>query len=322
MADTNGAKVEIFGADGSYFCISGEGQGEEGVLLGTDMQGFYDAPTKVIIKEGAFQIGGSLQGTKHPVRSVQFGLHVFGEKTSPWEVRDSAIRKAFSYQRDPWNAAAELAKMQITTELSGSRSLRLILGESIGFQPEFDPISEGNGLIPMSTVALDPMWFEDDFLGNEQFPSHWELTSGTSGEGKVWISNPTDQPMMHTWVVNGPAGAVFGLPDFSWTGPEYARVPGVDFATGRDDSERIYTLPALVPEDGGGATVEVDRMKLPVRAFADTNMVGRTNGRRLLYKVPPYTPPTEVPVYVTNAAPGAGVLLRQPRRWSRPWGLE
>lgn len=317
-----GALVEIFGANGSYFCVSGTGQGEQGVLLGTDMQGFYDAPTKVITKSGAYQIGGDFQKKNYLIRDVTFGLHVFGDEEGSWELRDSELRKAFNYHRDPWNPDAELARMQITTELSGARSLRLTLAESIGFKSEFDPISEQNGLTPMSLAALQPMWFKEDYLGESAYPAHWELTSGTSGEGRVWISNPTDLPMMHSWVVNGPAGAVFGLPDFSWTGPEYARVPGVDFKSGRDDSERIYTTPALVPADGGGATVHVDRMKVPIRSYSNTNMAGRTNGKRLLYKVPPYTLPTELPVYVTNAAPGAGVVLRQPRLWSRPWGLE
>lgn len=63
-------------------------------------------------------------------------------------------------------------------------------------------------------------------------------------------------------------------------------------------------------------------MKIPVRSFSNTNIAGRTNGKRLVYKVPPYTPPTEIPVYVTGASPGAGVQLRMPRLWSRPWGLE
>ena len=316
------AKVEIFGADGGYFCIAGDGQGEQGALLGTDMQGFYDAPTKVITKSGAYQIGGDFQKKNYLIRDVTFGLHIFGDKQESWEVRDSKVRKAFNYHRDPWNPDAELARMQITTDLSGSRSLHLTLSESIGFKPEHDPIAEQNGLTPMALAALQPMWFEEDFLGTEDQPSHWELTSGTSGEGSVWISNPTDLPMMHTWVVTGPTGSIFGLPDFSWTGPEYARVPGVDFKSGRDDSDRMLTLPALVSADGGGFTVEVDRMKIPIRSYADTNAPGRMKGKRLLYKVPPYTPPTEVPVYVTNSGPGAGVVLRQPRLWSRPWGLE
>lgn len=66
----------------------------------------------------------------------------------------------------------------------------------------------------------------------------------------------------------------------------------------------------------------MSRMKIPVRSFSNTNIAGRTNGKRLVYKVPPYTPPTEIPVYVTGASPGAGVQLRMPRLWSRPWGLE
>lgn len=314
------ATIDIFGANGSFMRIAGEGQGEQGAQLATDMKGFYDAPVKTFRREGAHQIGGNYLGKKYTIRDVAFGLHVHGNETEWWESRDSAVRKAFSYELDPWNPDAQLARMQITTEISGARSLRLALSESIGFESEFDPLLMQRGVTPVLAAAMQPMWFEDDFLGTPEHPAHWELTSGTSGEGSVWISNPTDQPMAHSWICSGTG--TFGLPDFSWTGPEYARVPGVDFKTGRDDSERMYTVPTITSADGGGATVHVSRMKIPVRSFSNTNIAGRTNGKRLLYAVPPYTPPTEVPVYVTGASPGAGVQLRMPRLWSRPWGLE
>lgn len=317
-----GAKVELFGVDGSYFCLSGEGGGEQGVYLGTSPAGLYDTDVKVTYKSGAFEIGGKPTKKTINYRELVLGLGAYAYSPEEWATIDSQIRKAFDYEVDPWDPEATASRLRVTGVNSAPRDLMVLLSQSPVMDMETDPHDYEHSLLPVTLIAGQPNWFEEDWLGDEACPSHWELESGTSGEGTVWISNPTDQPMMHTWVINGPAGAIFGLPDFSWTGPKYARVPGVDFKSGRDDSERMYTTPALVSADGGGATLEVDRMRLPIRSFADTNMAGRTNGRRLLYKVPPYTPPTEIPVYVTNAAPGSGVVLRQPRLWSRPWGLE
>ncbi|MFC9769037.1 hypothetical protein [Rhodococcus jostii] len=311
-----GAKVELFGVDGSYFCLSGDGGGDQGVYLGTSPAGLCDAPVKVTYKSGAFEIGGTpVKKTIH-YRELVLGLGAYAYSAEQWALVDSQLRKAFDYEVDPWDPNATAARLRVTTDQSGSRDLLVLLSESPVMDMDTDPHDYEHSLLPVTLVAGQPMWFQEDVIDS------WELTSGSAGSGTVTIANPTDQPMLHTWVINGPAGATFSLPDVSWTGPRYARVPGVDHTSGRDDSERIYTTPTLVSEDGGGATVEVDRMRLPIRSLTNTNMAGRTGGRRLLYKVPPYTPPTEVPVSVTGGAPGSGVVLRQPRLWSRPWGLE
>jgi hypothetical protein len=55
----------------------------------------------------------------------------------------------------------------------------------------------------------------------------------------------------------------------------------------------------------------------------NTNLLGQLAGKFFNYAIPPYTPQAGLPVSYTGApAGGAMVQLVQPRRWSRPWGLE
>ncbi len=44
------------------------------------------------------------------------------------------------------------------------------------------------------------------------------------------------------------------------------------------------------------------------------------NGQRFCYPLPGATPETKIPVSVTGAPVGAGVQVRCPRPWPRPWG--
>ncbi|MDJ0404039.1 phage tail protein [Rhodococcus erythropolis] len=306
MYDGN-AKVEVFGVDKSYFCLAGPGQGDEGVYLSTNPTGFYDAPVSTIYKSSAFQIGSSYRGKRINQREMVFGVEVLGDSKEEWEDNDSRWRMAWDYEVDPWDVDATQTRMRITTDRSGSRDLWLRLLQQPDFSSDKDPRLTNHGRVPMTVIASEPMWFQRDVL------SSWKLTAGTSGAGTVMMSNPTDQPMYAKWHVTAPGR--WTLPDFSWIGPKRARRPGGKYPT------RTVELPLLSAGEGG-ATVDLDPMKLMVRNVEGSNLIARMQGRYFMHKIPPYTPPTPVPVSVTGAVPGAGVILRMPRLWSRPWGLE
>lgn len=308
-----GALVELFGVDGSHYVLSGPGAGDQGLYLGTDPQGLYDSPVETTYKSGAFEIGGKLTKVTRRYRNLMLSIGAYAFGPEEWAEADSNIRKAFEYELDPWDPNAMPTILRVTTDRSGPRELRVFMSESPVMEMSTDPFDYEHSELPVALVAPEPDW---------QSPAEVESVTftGTSGEQFITLSNPTPLPMMHTWIIAG-QGTV-GLPDFSWTGPKYARVPGVDQATGKDHSSRMLTLQVL-PEDAGGVTAEVDRMKIPFRNKANSmRPTAAMRGNRLLYKVPPYTPPTQVPVYVTAAQPGLTVTCIQPRLWPRPWGLE
>lgn len=314
-------KVELHGCDGSYFCLSGDGAGEQRVYLGTGPQGLYDAPVKVSMKRSAFEIGGKPTAPVRPHREMLIGLGAVGDTPEEWAEADSAIRMAFDYEVDPWDPAAKPARLDITTQRSGTRSMHVLMSESPVMAMDTDPWDYGHSLLPVTLVAPQPMPFEPDWLGDDEHPAGWEMSGASSGTGTVWLRNPTDRPMKLSWIITGDGEA--RIPDFSWTGAKGARVPGVDFRTGRDDSGRMLWTPPIGAVNGHGARANTDRMLIPLVDFTDTNLTGLWGGNRLLNEVPPYTDWTEVPVEARNVTSATfGILARQPRLWSRPWGLE
>ncbi|WP_029931088.1 hypothetical protein [Nocardia otitidiscaviarum] len=315
------ATVELHGCDGSYWCLSGDGAGEQGVVLGTNPQGLYDAPVRVTMRRGAFEVGGHPVKVDRPHREIDIGLGAFSDDPEEWAEIDSRLRMAFDYEVDPWDPDASPARLSITTPRSGTRWLDVLLLESPIMSMDTDPWDYGHSLLPVTLVAPQPMWRENDWLGDAQYPAGWEIEGVSSGSGEVWLSNPTDRPMAHEWVITGDGIAT--LPDFSWTGPKGARVIGVDFRSGRDDSGRALTLPPIGEVNGHGAVCRTNRMRIPLEDFTNTNITGLMGGNRLLYVVPPYTTPTAVPVSASSVTSAKfGILARQPRYWSRPWGLE
>jgi hypothetical protein len=315
------ATVELFGCDGSYFCLSGRYAGDQGVVLGTNPQGLYDAPVKVDYKRGAFEIGGKPNKITYPYREITIGLGAMGDTPQQWGEVDSAIRMALDYEVDPWDPDAKPARLAITTQMSGTRSLNVLMSASPIMEMDTDPWDYEHSLLPVTLTAGQPMWTEDLWLGDDEHPSHWYLPSGSAGSGSVWMRNPTDRPMAHQWVCTGNGTPV--LPDVSWTGAKGHRVPGIDFRSGRDDSGRTLATPPIDATNGSGCRVNVDRMLVPIVDFTNTNLVGEWAGNRLLYVVPPYTDWTELPVSVSGVTGGGFLIqLRQPRFWSRPWGLE
>jgi hypothetical protein len=195
------------------------------------------------------------------------------------------------------------------------------MSESPIMAMDTDPWDYGHSLLPVTLVAPQPMWFEDDWLGDDEHPAGWQITGESSGTGEVWLRNPCDRPMKHTWLLTGDGEG--RIPDFSWRGPKGNRVPGVDVKSGRDDSGRMLWTPPIGAVNGHGARAYTDRLRVPLEDFTNTNITGLWGGNRLLYEVPPYTDWTLVPVEARNVTSASfAILARQPRLWSRPWGLE
>lgn len=305
--------VEVRGCDGSFWSVHGPGSGAEGVHMGHEqVEGLFDAPVRTAWVSSAHQSGGTMKGKWFEIRDMSLGFHVLGG-VGHADV-DSRFRMAFDYREDEWDHDAELTHIDVTSEQSGTRTMDVQLYQAPDFNPGVDPLvlSHANPIVPLR--AGQPMWYEPDVI------TAWS-TAASSGSGTVIVSNPTDQPMRHKWIVTR---GDWTLPDVSWQGKKGYRVPGVDKLTGRDDSSRAILMPTIGVLEGG-ATVDLDPMKLMVRDAHDTNFLGRlpVPGQFFQYVIPPYTPETELPVSVTGApAGGAMVQCVQPRRWSRPLGLE
>ncbi|MEV6321368.1 hypothetical protein AB0M45_09250 [Nocardia sp. NPDC051787] len=304
MLQLDSVKIEIYGVDGSHWIINGPDIDRDVITLATSPKGIYDAPVSTSYKASAFQRGATYQGKRYLKRDITFAVNIHGADPEEWEERDSAWRNAWDYELDAWDPDATLTKMQVTTDRA-SRWLWLALDRNIEFESERDPRLLRKSIVPMAVTAAQPMWEEPTKV------TAWETGQG-AGEGLIEVSNPTDLEMAQKWVLTR---GRWRLPDVSWRGKKYRRAPGGPYAN------RTLTMPMLGDVEGG-ARIDLDPIKLMARDLNGTNLIGRMGGFHFMHRIPPRTPPTLLPVSVTDApVGGARVELHQPRLWTRAWGL-
>jgi len=277
------AHIEVEGVDGSIWVLNGPGAGREGVHLGESPEGIYDAPVRTLWQQGAFQEGASPNGARWDARDLVFMVMIQGTATRSWQDVDSAWRRAWSYTKD--------SILRVTTS-SGTRELRLRMFESPRFTPDIDPRVNEFGEVVMTCRAGDPFWYEQP---DKQIV---EAVGGSGTEYRT-VVNPTDKDMWLRWVQS---------PGSRWT------VPDFDFAGG----QRVITLPSVYTDRE--VLIDTHPLREQVVVVGWANAWEAMGGVQFLHPVPPYTPPTDVPVSWTGA--GGSLMLVQDRRWSRPWGLE
>lgn len=312
------SKIEIIGCgsgdDRTYWCVSGPGRGEQGVVLGHgQVEGIYDAPVVVERRSMARQRGGTIINKNWGVRELSLGFHVIGDPGGDDFARvDSDFRASFTYdaEEEQYDPDWKPARIDWTTELSGTRSLDVVLREAPDFAPDVNPLINeyGNPILPLA--ADQPFWYE------EPATTTWS-TGSTSGSGFIVMpGNPTDVPAFQKWVLTR---GKWTLPDVSWTGRRGHRKPGGQYGTRMIGLKKIESTQ-------GGLVIDLDPMELMVRDAHDTNAIGymmENVGQFFMHTIPPYTPPTLLPISVTDApAGGAMATLIVPRLWSKPYGLE
>lgn len=293
--------VELEDIRGNLFTLAGPGQGDRGIVLGTDVDGIYDAPVKTIHNSHAFQTGSTYGGKRNLQRDIVFGVyahHDDGDKN--WSFNDSEWRKGWSYEQD--------CKLWITTEDS-RRYLKLRMSQHPEFKPEHDPNGTQIEKVVMTCVANDPWWYEKNDV-TDLWESPTSTLNGSINYGTVSVSNPTDVPIWLKYVVHGAAKPM--LPDFSFGDDRYERA--------EIDADRKLWLPKITAGDtivydtDEEADQATSRLKIPYWQ--------QMNGVTFCYPIPPYTKKIQLPVGMTLAAAGMGIQVRCPRPWSRPWGLQ
>lgn len=289
-----GVKAVRFRKGSTVFHVYGERAGEEGVWLAHgQVDGIYDAPVTTTWKAGAFQEGGTQRAHRNVARDMLLGFHIV-DTTTAWEFNDSEFRLIFDYELDPWwGDAYTPTVLEVETDTSGVRSIDVLMYEPPSFDMSTDPAAQQHSNVIFKLRAGQPFWSSADHI------SKWT----GSGSGQVTVTNPTDRISYQKWVLTPGS---WTLPDFAWQGPPTQRTPA---------SSR--TVPVTVTAENGGAVIDLDGRELMFRDLNNTNILGQQAGVFFVHAIPPYTPPTALPVS------GSGTVeLRVPQRWSRPWGLE
>lgn len=278
----------------TVFDVHGDGDGTQGVWLAKgQVEGIYEAPVKTTWKSGAFQDGSRQKAVKWLHRDLELGFHVTETIGSAYEFNDSEFRRIFKYELDQWEDIPTVTTLEVETDISGTRCLDVLMYEEPEFNPDLDPIQQEYGNLILKLRAGQPMWYS---------PTVISVKSGSN----ITVSNPTDQIMRHEWLLEP---GTWTVPDRSWVGGPGERVTGGAFGT--------RTVSVDVQAGDGVARISLDRQKLMIRNSAGTNILARLGGKAFAFPIPPYTPPTVLPI-----SGGSYAELHQPRYWSRPWGLE
>lgn len=300
--------ISLIGAgDGPEIHLSGPSAGAEGIRLGRgQVQGLYHAPVDTEWKRARRQRGGSFAGLEHPAADMQLGFRTYAIEGQSWQETYDLLRSCFTYHLDPWWPDDSLAQICVESE-SGLRTLSVQMFEEPSFAPDTIPDVQQYGNVFYKLRAGQSFW-------ESATDVTWWETEDAAGVGTIEVSNPTDVEMYQTWVLTP---GTWTIPDVSWSGPPRNRVPGGAYAS------RTITLQPVTTAMGT-LTIQLDPMRVMMQDAAGTNVMGAVGGGYyLMHTIPPHTPPTQLPISVTDAPTGgARAELHQPRLWSNCYGGE
>jgi hypothetical protein len=299
-------RIEIYGQNGEYLCVHGQGAGDRGVYLAEgQVAGIYDSPEKQVWKSGARQIGAKQRNRKIMARDMDLGFHCKETPLHSAEENESYLVQAIGFGLDLWDDDARYARLRITTDVSGWRDLDIVQYEEPDFSPRQDPLMHQHLNPILKLRSGNPDWYEDDVVSVARYSE--------DGWQEVVVENPTPRPMLIRWVATQ---GTWTIPDFSWAGAKGKRFPAGQY------SDRYIACPTVTSSDGG-MVIDLDMTELMVRSANNTNLLARFGGKFFKHAVPPYTQRQTLPVFCEDVPDsGAMIQLVQPRRWPRPWGLE
>lgn len=292
----------VSAGNGPVLHVHGEEAGMEGVALGKgQVEGIYDAPTSTEWTRARRQRGGRYKGLENPERDITLGFHVISRGDSYVE-NDDLLRRAFTYELDPWYPGDTLARLVVDVE-GDERTLDVQMSQEPEFAPEIDPTQLEYGNVFYRLKAAQPFW-----EGASKVVS-WE-TAGTSGTGTLKLRNPCPLPISYRLVLT-PGKWI--IPDYQFTGPARKRT----VAHARSIPLQNVTVGM------GGLVIDTDPMVRTFRSLDGTNVNGQVAGGYYVvnYQLPPYLQPVDVPISVSGAPPGgARAELHYTELWDRPWG--
>lgn len=283
--------IEIIGARGETWTVSGPNMGAEGVELDINPDDLHsEAPFKGIWTSSAFEEGATLTGVTWEPLDLALTFNIFAsDDGSNWEDVEGRFYSCFDTEKT--------ATIKITSPESGtSRSLEVVKLSRTITKSKHDPRIGQFSKMQVMLRAPYPFWI------GETWASAFKAPSG-NGSGAVTVSNPTDLPMWLQWTVTAPG--VWTLPDFSFKQDSKAR--------------RTITTPHL----STGQHLTIDTYPRNERYVADdgSNVAGLFGGVDFLHPVPPRTPEIELPVSVSGGGRDAECMVRMVHSWQRPYGL-
>lgn len=281
-------RIELTGCDGSYWCLSGPGMGEQGITLNPNVQNLIDAPVKTLWIPGPF--GQQYVGKRVQRREMVFSVQAADDDPDTWATIDAKWRWAWDYDKE--------CTLSVTTS-DGTRSMNLRLLEAPKAYGAKDPHITADNPVVMTTAAEFPYWTEPSTIET------WS-TANKNDSIQFAVQNDGDVPVWLRWTLTDLA--TWKIADFSWGNSMYGRAA--------EDAGRTIALPTL--RAGENVVVDSDPRVQTIIAANDAPVQHRWSGNDLLYPLMPGSF-GEIPLSVSNTTRGAVAQLTVPRWFSRPW---
>lgn len=274
--------VEITGVNGDVVVLAGEHAGMDGMVLASDMSGFYDPEVKVVTRSPANRPGTRFVSHRVLERTVVFRVDIYDDEGPgrTWRERDTRWRRLWAYN--------DYTRIRVVTD-DGERTLKARL-ESIEVPTEYDPHVNSVNQVLMTVVADDPFWYAPDEIHN--------VTVNGSAVIPVLMANPTENAVFPVWVLEAPG---------KWSVPDWSK----------DDPGRMIPLPEFAA--GSHTVVDTDPGARQLQAVNKDPVWHRMNGVRFRNFIPGYTGKVDFALKVVADGPRQAQLrLRRP--FNRPWG--
>lgn len=288
-------KIEVHGVHGEYFCISGEGAGEQGVILQPKLTGAIDAPVKSLWVPGSY--GQAFVDFRWERREVIFTVAIYSEDgdAEEWHSLDSKWRFAFDYVK-------ETTLRFVSSD--GYRDLKVRMIEEPKAYESANWEGKDPHLYAASTAVMTCAAELPFFVGPSDF-YEWEGVTDF-GHHFIDLAVDCDVPVWPRWTLSDQAR--WRLPDFSWGNEEYGR--------GIEDQGRTVELPFL--PKGAGCVADSDPRVQTLLSANRMHLQGLWKGKELLYPIAGGTY-SKIPVAVKDCVDGYAMRLEVPKWYSRPW---
>ena len=267
------------------FHLAGFGQGNEGILLGTDPSELEFPPEELLFSEGARQDGATYLDTVYSKREIDLTILISGPN-----------KREFRRLREEWFRSWDSATpghLGCFTRYNGWRWLGVRRAGAPSPTWGKDPALIRAADYEMTLVADDPLWksFEEKYL--------WTNSAG-SGNGRLKLRNASDFAVYPKYYMPGPG--VYSIQD----GP----------------GGKMLSFPRL--SSGETLAIDTHPRRPQARIFeTQTGLVRRNalkemRGKRLRASIPKWQT-TELAVNVSGGTYNSQVMSVAGPRFASPW---
>lgn len=150
-----GTRVVIIGPDGWLFELAGPHAGKQGVRLAKSMQGEHQWPFEILVTEGAYQMGLTIERTNYKAREVNAGITIGGHvpHLSEFQYRWASDRFWGQLDQD------KPSWMGVFTRFSGWRWTQVRLKHTVDTAQSLDEMAFGNNTSTWDITLVAPKPF-------------------------------------------------------------------------------------------------------------------------------------------------------------------